>query len=263
MQIEHVSYKGTAPALTDLLGGHVPLLVADLPAPLPHVKSGKLRALAVTGERRSALLPEVATSAEQGFKGLQATNWLGVMAPVKTPPALLERLPRVRRCVLLRGHAREIRRVGATPNHRNRVPLRRLCARRFTRLGESGTASGDHCSNCNWRMVGKMKDIRNAIDHRRRRNAAMSAALVQRMAARSVVLETAPVGERAHTSCCRLTRWIFNNMTMCARARSIRGELRTSIRHVFARGEEGGGGGGRRIFIEIWGVSINTAAIPI
>jgi tripartite-type tricarboxylate transporter receptor subunit TctC len=92
LQIEHVSYKGTAPALTDLLGGHVPLLVADLPAPLPHVKSGKLRALAVTGERRSALLPDVATSAEQGFPGLQATNWLGVMAPAKTPPALLERL---------------------------------------------------------------------------------------------------------------------------------------------------------------------------
>jgi tripartite-type tricarboxylate transporter receptor subunit TctC len=91
-QITDVSYKGTAPALTDLVGGHVPLLVADLPAPLPLVKSGKLRALAVTGEQRSALLPNVATAREQGYPGLQATNWLGVMAPAKTPAATLERL---------------------------------------------------------------------------------------------------------------------------------------------------------------------------
>ncbi|HEV7802953.1 MAG TPA: tripartite tricarboxylate transporter substrate binding protein [Burkholderiales bacterium] len=92
LQITDVSYKGTAPALTDLVGGHVPLLVADLPAPLPLVRSGKLRALAVTDEQRSPLLPEVQTAREQGYPALQATNWLGVMAPAKTPPAILERL---------------------------------------------------------------------------------------------------------------------------------------------------------------------------
>jgi len=92
VEITDVSYKGTAPALTDLVGGHVPLLVADLPAPLPLVKSGKLRALAVTSGQRSTLLPDVQTASEQGYAGLQATNWLGVMAPAKTPPAILERL---------------------------------------------------------------------------------------------------------------------------------------------------------------------------
>jgi tripartite-type tricarboxylate transporter receptor subunit TctC len=92
VQIEPVAYKGAGPALTDVLGGHVSMLVADLPAPLPHVKSGKLRALAVTSEQRSVLLPDVPTSREQGFPGVQATNWLGVMAPAKTPPALIERL---------------------------------------------------------------------------------------------------------------------------------------------------------------------------
>lgn len=91
-QIEEVAYKGTGPALADLIGGHVPLLVADLPAPLPHVKAGKLKALAVTGEKRSSLLPQVPTAREQGYAGLQATNWLGVMAAAKTPPAALERL---------------------------------------------------------------------------------------------------------------------------------------------------------------------------
>ncbi len=92
VNIENVSYKGTAPALTDLAGGHVPLLISDLPAPLPFVKSGKLRALIVTGEQRSPLLPEVPTAREQGFPTLQATNWLGVMAPARTPPAVIERL---------------------------------------------------------------------------------------------------------------------------------------------------------------------------
>lgn len=92
VQITDVSYKGTGPGLVDLVGGHIPLLVADLPAPLPLVKAGKLRALAVTGEQRSSLLPDVPTAREQGYPGLQATNWLGVMAPAKTPPAIVERL---------------------------------------------------------------------------------------------------------------------------------------------------------------------------
>jgi len=92
VKIEHVAYKGTAPAPTDLVGGHIPLLVCDLPAPLPYVKSGRLRGIAVTGAARSSQLPEVATATEQGFPGLQATNWLGVMAPARTPPAVVERL---------------------------------------------------------------------------------------------------------------------------------------------------------------------------
>jgi tripartite-type tricarboxylate transporter receptor subunit TctC len=92
LDITDVSYKGTGPALTDLVGGHVPILVSDLPSPLPMVRAGKLRALAVTGEQRAALLPDVPTSREQGYAGLYATNWLGVMAPAKTPPAAIERL---------------------------------------------------------------------------------------------------------------------------------------------------------------------------
>ena len=92
LDIEHIAYKGTAPALTDLVGGFVPLLIADLPAPLPLVKAGKLRAIVVTGEARSPLLPAVSTAREQGFPGLQATNWLGVMVPTNTPAAIVSRL---------------------------------------------------------------------------------------------------------------------------------------------------------------------------
>ncbi len=92
LDIEHVAYKGTAAALTEVLAGFVPLLIGDLPGPLPHIKAGKLRALAVTGESRSAQLPDVRTAREQGFPALQATNWYGVMAPANTPPAVLARL---------------------------------------------------------------------------------------------------------------------------------------------------------------------------
>jgi tripartite-type tricarboxylate transporter receptor subunit TctC len=90
--IEHVAYKGTAPALTDLIGGYVPLLIADLPAPLPYVKSGKIRALTVTGEARTPLLPDVPTAREQGFPALQVTNWIGVVVPARTPAATVDRL---------------------------------------------------------------------------------------------------------------------------------------------------------------------------
>lgn len=92
LKIVDVAYKGTGPALADIVGGHVPLLVCDLPAPLPLVKAGRLRALAVTGAQRAPQLPDVPTATEQGYPGLQATNWLGVMAPAKTPPAVLARL---------------------------------------------------------------------------------------------------------------------------------------------------------------------------
>jgi tripartite-type tricarboxylate transporter receptor subunit TctC len=92
LDIEHVAYKGTAAAVTEVLGGFVPLLIGDLPAPLPHVKSGRLRAIAVTGEARSPLLPDVPTAREQGYATLQATNWYGVMAPAATPPAAVARL---------------------------------------------------------------------------------------------------------------------------------------------------------------------------
>lgn len=92
LEIEHVPYKGTASALTELLSGFVPLFIGDVPAPLPHVKSGKLRAIIVTGETRSSLLPDVPTAREQGYPGLQATNWYGVMVPAATPPAVVSRL---------------------------------------------------------------------------------------------------------------------------------------------------------------------------
>ncbi|MFC5496907.1 Bug family tripartite tricarboxylate transporter substrate binding protein [Caenimonas terrae] len=84
----HIPYRGTAPAVTDLLGGQVQVLFTGIPALLPHVKAGKLRALAVSSPRRLALLPDVPTVAESGIagtKGFEADQWYGLVAPAGTP----------------------------------------------------------------------------------------------------------------------------------------------------------------------------------
>ena len=90
----HVPYKGSAPALNDVLGGQVAAIFANVPAVLAHIQSGKLRALAVTGDRRAAALPDVPTLAEAGVKGVSVTSWYGLLAPSGTPPALVAQLAR-------------------------------------------------------------------------------------------------------------------------------------------------------------------------
>jgi tripartite-type tricarboxylate transporter receptor subunit TctC len=90
--IVHVPYKGTGPNLTDLLAGRTQATSAGTPPLMPHVKAGKLRAIAVAGDKRLAALPEVGTVAEQGFPGFEATQWYGINAPAKTPAAIIQRL---------------------------------------------------------------------------------------------------------------------------------------------------------------------------
>ena len=92
IDIVHVPYKGAAPAFADLLAGQVQLMAGDLSTLMPQVKAGKLRALAVTGAKRSALAPELPTVAESGVAGYEAIGWFGVLAPAATPRALVARL---------------------------------------------------------------------------------------------------------------------------------------------------------------------------
>ena len=88
----HVPYKGAAPAMQDLLGGQVDAMFPSLTTALPHIKAGKLRALAVASVKRDPLLPDVATVAEQGFPGFSAIQWWGLCAPAKTPEPVVTRL---------------------------------------------------------------------------------------------------------------------------------------------------------------------------
>jgi tripartite-type tricarboxylate transporter receptor subunit TctC len=92
MDIVHVPYKGTGPNLIDLLAGRTQATSAGTPPLMPHVKAGKLRAIAVAGAKRLPALPEVGTVAEQGFPGFEATQWYGINAPAKTPAAVIKRL---------------------------------------------------------------------------------------------------------------------------------------------------------------------------
>jgi tripartite-type tricarboxylate transporter receptor subunit TctC len=93
IDIVHVPYRGAAPAVTDLLGGQVPIAIVGMPPVVPHAKSGKLRVLAVTSAKRSAAMPEVPAMAElPGFAGYRFTNWMGVFVPAKTPQAAIDKL---------------------------------------------------------------------------------------------------------------------------------------------------------------------------
>ena len=92
VQMVHVPYKGSAPALTDLVGGQVQLMFDNLPSSLPQIKAGKLRAIAVTSATRAAALPDVPTVAEAGLPGFEATSWFGVLAPAGTPQAIVAKL---------------------------------------------------------------------------------------------------------------------------------------------------------------------------
>jgi tripartite-type tricarboxylate transporter receptor subunit TctC len=87
-----VPYKGTAPALTDTVGGHISAMVDALPSTMPHVKSGKLRALAVTSARRIPSLPDVPTVAESGLQGFEMVSWYGLWGPAKMPPELVAKI---------------------------------------------------------------------------------------------------------------------------------------------------------------------------
>jgi tripartite-type tricarboxylate transporter receptor subunit TctC len=92
IDIVHVPYKGNAPAITDGLGGHVELLFSGVPALLPHIQSGRLRAIGIGSLKRFPAIPQVPTFDESGLPGYEATTWFGLLAPVKTPRDVVTRL---------------------------------------------------------------------------------------------------------------------------------------------------------------------------
>lgn len=115
IRILHVPY-GRSPAINDLLGGQLSLMVATIPVSIPHIRSGRLRALAVTAPSRLANLPEVPTAAEAGLPGYQAGQWLGLFAPSGTPEPVIARLSlEVRRVVALPESAKALAPRGLEP----------------------------------------------------------------------------------------------------------------------------------------------------
>jgi tripartite-type tricarboxylate transporter receptor subunit TctC len=122
IDIVHVPYKGAAPAMTDLIGGHIPLMFDNMPAVLPQVQSKVINAIAVAGATRASALPDVPTVAESGVPGFEAFSWFGLVAPAKTPAPVLAKLEG------------DVEAILKMPD----------VQKRFTELGaEPGTISGD------------------------------------------------------------------------------------------------------------------------
>src|SRR5690606_35017124 len=91
-KITHVPYKGGGPAMVDLVAGNIDLIFATAASAVPHIKSGRIKPLAVTTGKRSGLVPDLPTVAEAGLPDFEANNWYGILAPAKTPRAIIDRL---------------------------------------------------------------------------------------------------------------------------------------------------------------------------
>jgi tripartite-type tricarboxylate transporter receptor subunit TctC len=115
-KLQHVPYKGVAPLLQDLIGGNIKVAVVDIASSAPHVRSGKLRPIAVSGPKRSSLLPEVPTLVEQGVH-FDTASWYAVFGPAKMPPQVVEQLSQALSKVLSTPDAAErIRALGMEPD---------------------------------------------------------------------------------------------------------------------------------------------------
>jgi tripartite-type tricarboxylate transporter receptor subunit TctC len=105
--LTHVPYKGSAPALVDLLGGRTQIMFDSIASAMPQLRAGKLRALAVAAEKRASVLPDVPTVAEAALPGYRAESWLGILAPARTPRAVVERLNRELNALLAEAKVRQ------------------------------------------------------------------------------------------------------------------------------------------------------------
>ncbi|QHJ01439.1 ABC transporter substrate-binding protein [Xylophilus rhododendri] len=116
IQLLHIPYKGAGAALTDVLSGQVDIISDNLPSALPQIRSGKLRPLALNGEKRSPQLPDVPTFGELGFKEISAGSWFGIVAPAGTSPAIVARLNQaIHKAMLQPEFLKKMDEAGATP----------------------------------------------------------------------------------------------------------------------------------------------------
>lgn len=111
IKMNHVPYKGSGPSLLDLMGGHIQVLFNSALPTVPHIKSGRMRALATTGAKRMSILPELPTVAEAGLKGYENSTWSGLGVSARTPPAIIERLNKEINAVLQLPEVQEAARV--------------------------------------------------------------------------------------------------------------------------------------------------------
>ena len=124
-ELTHVPYRGTSPAMNDLIGGHIQMFFDLLPSSLPQISTGKVRALANAGTNRPAALPDLPTIAEQGLPGFSAASWVVLVAPAKTPAPVLAKLRAdVAKAIASPDVNARIREMGSEPGTTNEAEVR-------------------------------------------------------------------------------------------------------------------------------------------
>lgn len=142
-RMTHVPYKGSSPALTDVMGGSADLIFDNLPSSMGYIKGGKLRPLAVTTAARSPALPDVPTMAEAGVKGYEASSWFGLLAPAGTPPAIVEKIQRDVAAALQQAPVRaQLQAQGATPSGNTPAQFKQFMAQETAKWAKVVQASG-------------------------------------------------------------------------------------------------------------------------
>lgn len=135
--MQHVAYRGGVPAITDVLGGQVPVMYADLVAALPHIQAGTLRAIAVGSPARVAVIPDVKTIAEQGFAEYEAVSWGGLLAPPGTPKEIVARLSDELGKILADKDTQDkLRAAGALPQYQTSEELGKRLAQDYAKWGK-------------------------------------------------------------------------------------------------------------------------------
>jgi tripartite-type tricarboxylate transporter receptor subunit TctC len=135
--IVHVPYKGTAPAVTDLIGGQVSMTMTGLPPLLQHIRAGKLRALGVASNARLPQIPDVPTIAEAGVPGFEATQWYGVVVPARTPTAIVDQLAaEIRRSLSQPDLKKRLEDEGAQPANMGPAEFQKLIVTEIERWGK-------------------------------------------------------------------------------------------------------------------------------
>jgi tripartite-type tricarboxylate transporter receptor subunit TctC len=143
IKMNHVPYKGGAPAVADAIAGHVEVMFSLISTQTPHVRSGRLRALAVTSAKRSAALPDVSTLAESGYPGFEASGWLGLVFPARTPPPVVNRIHQEAVAVLkLRETQAQLEDLGLDPETSSPAAFHALIKSDYARWDKVVRAAG-------------------------------------------------------------------------------------------------------------------------
>ena len=141
--LTHVPYKGSSPAINDMLGGHLQVMFDNLPASLPHIQAGKLRALAVAGKTRSPSLPNVPTLAEAGLPGYAVEPWFGVYGPANLPAPVVQALNAAFVEALARPDVRDkLTQAGFNPKGSSAAELQSLTTAEYERFGKVARSAG-------------------------------------------------------------------------------------------------------------------------